>query len=151
MSVLVVLIDITLLISIIFLYILKETHDAAKFFFRDPETIPENERNDIEKHFFYVYLPLILLLIGKTYSGLRWWCFSKNSRKEYQTFYILSCSFYFAWFYTSIAVLTVQINKDWMSYKYIWSTIFTLGLCVFGFINIAVHMNEKDKRYFRML
>lgn len=93
---------------------------------------------------------MIALLVGKTVSGIRWWL-SNNSRKEYQTFYILSCSFYFAWFYTSLAILMVQLSEQWISNYYIYSTLFSFALCVFGFINIAVHMNEKDKRYFRML
>ena len=65
-----------------------------------PEFVENNNRdaqNDVENHYVVLMLPNIIFLFFKTGAGVRWMRL-KCTRPAYQTYYLLSWSFYTSFF-----------------------------------------------------
>ena len=105
LSAFVVIYDLVIFNGIVMLAILALADKADHFFFNKNVSLTEDVQHQIMVNFFTVCSPMFLLLAAKIIFGFRWWCGSKNSRKEFQTFYMISLSFYFAWCYTIIIIL----------------------------------------------
>ena len=55
----------------------------------------EAEKHLVERHLLYLILPLLIMLIAKTYFGIRW-IKLRFTRNALSTFYVVSMAFYFA-------------------------------------------------------
>ena len=79
----------------------------------------DHEIREVEKRLLYIIFPLMLLLFFKMWYGLRWMRL-KFARNALSTFYIVSFSFYFAFFFQMVMILmtgwkTFSVNvKVWL-------------------------------------
>ena len=106
----------------------------------------EDEKHLVERHLLYLILPLLIMLIAKTYFGVRW-IRLKFTRNALSTFYVVSMAFYFALVVQQIMILTT----GWEVFSTIYKVecIAMMNGCIINWVFLHMHMNYVDRMHFR--
>ena len=103
--------------------------------------------NDVENHYVALMLPNIVILFFKTSAGIRW-IFKKFSRPSYQTYYLLSWSFYTSFFVQETFILMASWNvfNDEIRNGSLFAVFASLVLFIF----LRLHMKHIDNQNFEI-
>ena len=103
-------------------------------------------RNVVENNYVLLLMPNLIILFIKTRFGLRW-IFKGFTRTAYQSYYLISWSFYTSFFIQLSMILFYSINVFATSINSV--QIFSLVSCFPVFIMMHIYMNFLDRENYR--